>query len=356
MADEPDKDSKTEEATEKKVRDAIEKGNVPVSREATSLVSLTAIFVAGSLMFSESVIRLQQSLVRFIDDPGGWKLENGADANALLQSIAWDALPFLVPVVLLLMFAGVGASLLQNPPQIVADRIMPQLSRISLLAGWQRLFSLRGLVEFGKALFKLVAVAVVGYLVFMATQFEVLSAMFLEPVTLPELIRKILLRIVGWVALLTLALVVVDLLWSRIHWRQELRMTKQEIKDEYKQTEGDPHIKAQIKALYRARARKRQMAAIPRATVVIANPTHYAVALRYVREEGGAPMVLAKGIDLIALRIRSLAEEHDIPVIEDKPLARSLYEGVEVDNVIPPQFYKAVAEIIYYLHLRRKRK
>lgn len=356
MADQGDKDSKTEEATEKKIRSAIEEGNVPASREAATLASFIAMFIAGSFLFAGNVLHLRNSMRSFIDNPGGWRLESGADALAILHLLLSDAARLLVPVVLLLLMAGIGASLLQNPPRLVVKRIMPELSRISLQNGWGRLFSLRGLVEFGKSLFKLAAVAVVGLLVLKATQSEVLASMFMEPVSLPALIRKVLLRIVGWVALLTLAMVVADVFWSHFNWRKELRMTKQEVKDEFKQSEGDPKIKARIRALGRDRARRRMIAAVPRATVVVANPTHYAVAMRYVREEGGAPLVLAKGRDLVALKIREIAENHDIPIVEDKPLARSLYDSVEVDKLIPPQFYKAVAEIIFFLHTRRTHK
>jgi flagellar biosynthetic protein FlhB len=356
MADDDDKESKTEDATEKKIRNAIEEGNVPASREAATLASFIAMFMAGSFMFAGNVLHLQNSLMSFIDNPGGWRLESGADAIAVLHLLVSDAARLLVPVVLLLLIAGVGAGVLQNPPQLVTKRIAPDFSRISLQKGWGRLFSLRGLVEFGKSLFKLTAVAIVGFLVLKATQSELLASMFMEPVTLPALIRKVLLRIVGWVALLTLALVVADLFWSHFSWRKELRMTKQEVKDEFKQSEGDPNIKGRIRALARDRARRRMMASVPRATVVVANPTHYAVAMRYVREEGGAPLVLAKGRDLVALQIREIAENHGIPIIEDKPLARSLYDSVEVDKLIPPQFYKAVAEIIFFLHTRKTHK
>src|SRR5690606_31722062 len=131
--------------------------------------------------------------------------------------------------------------------------------------------------------------------------------------------------------------------------RRDLRMTRQEVKDEHKQIDGDPIVKARLRSLARDRSRKRMMAAVPRATMVIANPTHFAVALRYVREEGGAPLVVAKGQDLIALKIRQIAEENGIPVIEDKLLARSLYQSVEVDKLIPPEFYKAVAQIVFFL-------
>ena len=356
MADQDDKDSKTEEATEKKISHAIEEGNVPASREAATLASFVAIFLAGSFMVGENVGRLQNSLMRFIDDPGGWRLESGADAVAVLHLLATDVARTLVPVVLLLLVAGVGAAVLQNPPQLVTKRIAPEFSRISLRKGWERLFSVRGLVEFGKAVFKLGAVAIVGFLVLKATQSEVLASMFMEPAALPALVQRVLMRIVGWVALLTLALVVADLFWSRFSWRKELRMTKQEVKDEFKQAEGDPQLKARIRAIARDRSRRRMMAEVPRATLVVANPTHYAVAMRYVREEGGAPLVLAKGRDLLALKIREIAENHGIPVIEDKPLARSLYDSVEVDKLIPSQFYKAVAELIFFLHTRKTHK
>jgi flagellar biosynthetic protein FlhB len=149
-------------------------------------------------------------------------------------------------------------------------------------------------------------------------------------------------------------LVVADLVWSRFFWRRELRMTRQEIKDEQKQAEGDPIIKGRLRSLARDRARKRMIARVPQATVVIANPTHYAIALRYVRTENRAPIVVAKGLDLIALNIRSVAEKHGIPVVEDKVLARSLYDKVEVDQVIPPEFYRAVANVILYIMSRER--
>jgi flagellar biosynthesis protein FlhB len=149
-------------------------------------------------------------------------------------------------------------------------------------------------------------------------------------------------------------LVAADVLWTRFKWRSDLRMTKQEVKEEHKQAEGDPHVRARMRSIARDRARRRMIAEVPRATVVITNPTHFAIALRYVRAEGGAPVVLAKGQDLLALKIREVAEAHEIPVVEDKPLARSLYDSVEVDQHIPPHLYRAVAEIIYYLHIRNR--
>ena len=177
--------------------------------------------------------------------------------------------------------------------------------------------------------------------------------MYMEPVALPRLVRDLSVRLVAGVAAATLVLVVLDLVWSRVFWRRELRMSRQEVKDELKQSDGDPILRSRMRSLARDRSRRRMMAAVPRATLVIANPTHYAVALRYVREEGGAPLVLAKGRDLIALRIREIAEQHNVPVIEDKLLARSLHDKVVVDQMIPAEFYKAVAQIVHFIATRK---
>jgi flagellar biosynthetic protein FlhB len=350
---EDDKESKTEEPTEKRIRDAIEEGNVPFSRELPSLISLIAFAIAGKFLFDGGVVELRNALGQLVDNPADWPLENAADALALLRAVGFEAGKLLVPVVLLIMLAGFAGSFLQNPPQLVGKRIMPQLSRISPMAGFTRVFGVTGLVEFGKSLFKLIAVSIIGYMALKAAQSEILSSMFMDPVTMPEVTRTILVRIISWIAVIILVLVVVDIIWSRRHWRKELRMSREELKEEMKHSEGNPEVKARMRAIGRARSRKRMLAAVPQATLVITNPTHYAIALRYVREEGGAPRVLAKGVDVLALRIREIAEKHDIPLVEDKPLARSLYEDVDVDQLIPPQFYKAVAEIIYYLHRRK---
>jgi flagellar biosynthetic protein FlhB len=353
MAEQVERDSKTEEPTENKLREAVEKGNVPVSREAATFASLLGILVVASFLVAEGAVRLNASLRQFIDDPGGWSLENSADAVHLFEAIGSDAARLLVPAVVVLAAAGVLASLLQNPPQLVFNRIQPDLSRLSLAKGWRRVFGSVGQVEFLKAAVKFALVGALGFMLLRSVEFDVLNAMFMEPGALPELIRGVSVRLLSWLLMISAALVAADLAWSRLSWRRELRMSRQEVKDELKQMEGDPLLKARMRSLARHRARKRMIGAVPRATLVIANPTHYAVALRYVREEGGAPLVIAKGQDFLALKIREIATRHDIPVIEDKPLARSLYQSVEVDKFIPPQFYKAVAEIILALFVRR---
>jgi flagellar biosynthetic protein FlhB len=354
MAEHYDKDSRTEEATEKKIRDSLEKGRVPYSREAATFASILGILIAAFFLVGDKALRVRFSLESFIDDPGGFNLENGSDAAALMQAVAADAALLVLPVVAVIAIAGIASSLLQNQPQLVLERIKPDTSRISLSKGWTRIFGLQGQVEFLKALFKLAFVSVAGYASLATAHQDFVNALFMEPGSVPGLMQDLAIRFLSAVAVATAALVGADLAWSRISWRRDLRMSRQEVKDELKQTEGDPLIKMRLRSLQRERSRKRMMAAVPRATLVIANPTHYSVALRYVREEGGAPVVLAKGKDLIALKIRFIAEAHGIPVYEDRALARSLYESVEVERMIPPEFYKAVAGIILFLAARGK--
>lgn len=352
MAEIQDKESKTEEATDKKLRDAVEKGNVPFSKEAASFASLGGILAITGLFLAGNIVHLRLTLERFIDNPGGWSLENGSDVIQLFHAVGLDVARLLVPVILILAVTGIASSVLQNPPQLVIDRIQPDLSRISIVSGWRRLFSAQAQVEFLKAAFKFAVVGLVGLLILRAAQGDVFKAMFMEPGAIPELLRVLVMKLLGALLIATIVLAAADLVWSRVHWQRELRMTRQEVKDELKQMQGDPILKARMRSLARDRSRRRMIAAVPRATVVIANPTHYAVALRYVREESSAPMVIAKGQDLIALKIRQIAEEHGVPVVEDKLLARSLYQSVETDKMIPPEFYKAVAEIILFLMVR----
>jgi flagellar biosynthetic protein FlhB len=353
MAEKPDKESKTEEPTEKKVRDSYERGFVPFSREAAMLASLLGMLIITGFFLVSGVDRLNLSLRRLIDNPGGWSLESGADVIRLFEAVTFDAAHLLLPVALILAVSGILASMLQNAPRIVLERIRPQFSRLSLSSGWRRLFGAQGLTEFAKALFKLVSVVVLGFLLLRSAQHDAMNAMIVEPMALPALVLSLGTRLLSAIAVACVVLVAADIVWSRLFWHRELKMTRQEVKDELKQADGDPIVKARMRSLARDRMRKRMIAAVPRATLVIANPTHFAVALRYVREEGGAPLVVAKGQDLIALKIRAVAVEHGIPVVENKALAQALYRSAEVDRMIPPEFYKAVAEIVFFLFARQ---
>ena len=349
MADTPDQESKTQEPTEKKIRDALDQGKIPVSREASVFASMAALMVIQAFLIGQGVQELLPTLKSLIDDPDGFRLSTGADAQNLLTVVGLQAMHFMLPLVLVLIVFGLAASLLQNSPRLVLERIQPDFSRISPAKGWNRLFGTQGLVEFAKAIFKLVTVSVVVGFVLRSSEARAFEAMYTDPVALPEMILTIAMRIVSAICIATIVLVAMDLAWSRFHWRRELRMTRQELKDEHKQAEGDPLIKARLRSLARDRSRQRMIASASKATLVIANPTHYAVALRYERDENPAPLVLAKGMDAIALKIRAVAEENRIPVVENKALARALYDAVQVDQVIPPEFFRPVAEMIYFL-------
>lgn len=352
MSDSEDKSSKTEFPTEKKISDAVEKGNLPVSREAPILASLLAIMAFIALQAREGVQRLLLSLQTTFENPLQWDLDTSADALHVLHMLAREAVWFILPAAGLFIAGGVISSVLQNPPQINIERIRPKWSNVSPASGFTRIFGLRGLTEFGKAVFKFITIGVVVSMLLVSSFPTMMQAMFADPVLVPELILQMAMKLLSGISIATIVLVAADLAMTRFHWRRDLMMSKQEIKDENKQAEGDPQIKARQRQIGRDRVRRRMMADVPLATLVIANPTHYAIALRYVREEGGAPVVVAKGADLVALKIREIAEANDVPVIEDKLLARSMYDHVEIDQMIPPQFFKAIAEIIYFLHSR----
>jgi flagellar biosynthesis protein FlhB len=354
MADDDDKESKTEQASEKKIRDAVEKGNLPFSKEAPIFATLLAVLVFALFFAYDAMVRLAVFLATFLERPNEWSLSNSADAISLYQIVFVEIARAIVVVMALLVAAGVGASVLQNLPQLVGDRIMPKMNRISPMAGWKRLFGVQGFVEFLKSLGKVLFAGVFLTFAMSDVHVRLLEGMLMLPSAFGMQIRDIVVDLVMIVAFSMALIAGVDLLWTRFHWMQELRMTKQEVKDEHKQAEGDPILKARMRSLARDRVRQRMMASVPRATMVIANPTHFSIALRYVREETAAPIVVAKGQDLIALKIREVAEEHGIPIFEDVTLARSMFKQVSVDSMIPPQFYQAVAELIRIIQGNRK--
>lgn len=353
MSDERDKESQTEEATEKKLADAIEHGNVPISREASLLASLACFLIIMIFMLRSSGANLVYTLVYFVDDPAGWRLDRGNDAIALGNLILVACGAFLAPIFSLLIVFGLTASMAQNAPRFVPDRIMPKLSRISISGGASRVFGPRGWTEFLKNVLKIGSVSAIAGAVLSGQKIELINAVFYDIGDLPDRILNLAIRVVSSIVVATLVVAAADLVWARIHWRRDQRMSRQEIKDEIKQMEGDRLLKARLRSIRLDRSRKRMLTAVPKATMVVVNPTHYAVALRYVRGEGGAPMVVAKGLDLIALKIREIAEEYHIPIVEDKPLARSLYDAVKVDSAIPAEFYRAIAELIHLIQEKK---
>ncbi len=353
MAEEQDKESKTEDATEKKIRDAVEKGQLPFARDVPVLSSFLAILVFMIFMAQPGAVELGKFLSMFLERPEAWSLQNEHDAMLLYRQVLLELGKMMIGVLLLLVAFGVAASIFQNMPRFVLDRVQPKMSRLSLKQGWSRLFGKKGLVEFLKSLGKLVFATAVVAMAMNGAQTDLLAGMITQPEAFGSVIRDLTIDIVLAITAVMVLIGVADLLWSRFSWRQDLRMSRQEVKDEIKQSEGDPIMRSRLRSLQRDRARRRMIADVPKATLVIANPTHYAIALRYVRDETAAPVVVAKGQDLVALKIREIAEANDIPVFEDVALARSMYDQVTVNGVIPPQFYRAVAELVRVLYTNK---
>ena len=348
-------DEKTEQPTEKKLREAAEEGRLPSSREAPLFAFLLSTLLVCTLTFRTGATELVGTLSRLVDNPGGWSLRNGADAAALIRAVLLSAAGFLAPIVLVFFTAGIAVAVAQHMPRIVLSRIAPDFSKLSPMKGLHRLFGRDGLIEFAKAAFKLVAVGFIVALVVGAERTTVLDALFADPGDAPATMLGIFSRLIMGVATAFVLLAGADIVWTKVTWHQSMMMSRREIKDEMRQAEGDPMLKARRRSLALDRSRRRMMKDVPRATMVIANPTHFAIALRYVRSETKAPIVLAKGQDLLALKIREIAEENGITVIEDKLLARSMYDHVEVSQAIPPQFFKAVAEIVHFIQARNKK-
>lgn len=351
MADEAqDKSSQTEEPTEKKQSDARQKGNTPNSREAGTFLSLLAAFVVVAGIGPFVMSQLADAMVPLIERPEG--LIEGTDVGDLTQMIGHFILETgsaLAPVFVILVLAGLVAAFAQGHVVMTPERIRPKLERLSIPNGFKRMFGLSAAIEFANGLTKITIVGAITASVLWPAFARAESLVFTDVSALPGIIKEFTVRLLVAVAAAMSLIAALDLIWRRFDWRRNLRMSPREIKDEMKQVEGDPMIKARLREIRRQRARRRMLEAVPTATVVVMNPTHYAVALRYERGADPVPVCVAKGLDLIALRIREVAEANGIAVVEDPPLARALHAALDVDQPIAKEFYRAVAELISYV-------
>jgi flagellar biosynthetic protein FlhB len=265
-----------------------------------------------------------------------------------LELIAALAIPFL-----LLMLAAVAGNLVQHKPVWSFDVLAPKLSKISPAAGFQRLFSMQALANLAKGVVKITLIGAVLTALMWPERLRLIALTRGDLADVLPLALSLTLKLLGAVVAMMAIVAVADYLFQYRRWYQKQKMSLREMKEEFKQSEGDPTIKGKLKQMRHTRMRKRMIAAVPKAAVVITNPTHYAVALQYERGMP-APVCVAKGVDALALKIREVAGEHAVPVVENPPLARALHATVEVDQAIPPEHYKAVAEVIgYVLRLRR---
>ena len=350
MSDEEDDSSKTEDPTQKKLDEARKKGQVPQSKEVNSWITLLAITLLIGMAASGLFVNFENFLKVFIEQPH--LMGSGGIGSVLSQTMIKTLGIIAVPMLVLFVAAMIGP-FAQVGFMIAPEVLKMDFSKVSPMKGAKRLFSMKSIVEFIKSFLKILAIGWVGY-VATAPFFPAIEHTMNQPVgqILSNLYTMTMRMLVGMmVALLIIALA--DLLYQRWDFNKSMRMTKQELKDEYKQTEGDPHVKGKLKQLRFEKSRQRMMQAVPKADVIITNPTHFAVALKYNPDEMDAPTVIAKGVDDVALRIRELGKEHNVEIVENPPLARSLYADVELEQAIPPELFKAVAEVISYVFQKR---
>lgn len=344
MSDE-DKSQKTEEPTAKRLREAEEKGEVASSQEVKTLVILIAVLGVlagyGGWISSRLAARLQSYISRVH--------EIGSDQSGILQVIGGLGLE--VFLILLLPFsvfivAAIVANRTQHQFTFTFEKLKPDIKNLSLLKGAKKIFGKRLFVEFGKIVGKLLAVSGTIFLIAYPERARLDTVMLLPPIEVVGLVHEMAIKLLIGVIIIMIIIAAIDFSFQKYQHHEQLKMTKQEVKDERKQTDGDPKVKAKLAQIRFERHAQRMMAAVPNADVVITNPTHYAVALEYKHETMDVPVLLAKGVDEVALRIRERAEEYDIPIMENPPLARALYATVELEQEIPPDHYQAVAEVI----------
>ncbi len=349
-------EEKTEQATPKRKQDERKKGNVFKSQEVITLASLLAVFFTLQTLGGLVLNTLMGGIQRFWAQAGVIEsLALGDVRKLFLQGglvFALAALPCLLVAGLVVIVATVA----QTRGNFAAEAFKPKFSRMSPAQGLKKIFSLRGLMELFKSIVKIIILAYVIYSKYMERVVELPRLMEMDFAAVLFYAGGFLMDIVTSVSVIYIALAAADFLFQRWQFEKDMRMTKQEIKEEYKQTEGDPQIKGKIKQKQREMSQARMMQSVPEADVIIRNPTHYAVAVKYAAGIDNAPIVLAKGADLMALRIIRVGEENGVMLVENRPLARSLYENAPLDAEIPPEFYGAVAEVLAFVYSLQSKK
>ena len=346
---------KTEVPTEKKRRESREEGQVAFSKELSSAALLAGIvltLVATSPIILDAMRQLMSQIFRDLAQSEELSIDS---IFTLSGEIFYIILPAFAPFVAVIIFVGIFASVLQVGVQITFKAISPKFNKISPLTGLKRLFSSQSLADFLKSMAKLIIVGFVGYLTYIdkITELNGLSVSTPESILIYNF--TVVAEVAGKIVLALVAIAIFDYFYQRWHHEQQLMMTKQEVKDETKQTEGDPQLKARIRQIQREMSNARMMQEVPKADAVIVNPTHFSVAILYDRDVMSAPEVIAKGADHLALRMRTVARENNVPILERPELARDLYANVDIGDDIPERFYKAIAEILAFVYRLRKR-
>ncbi|GLH79672.1 flagellar biosynthesis protein FlhB [Bradyrhizobium sp. SSBR45G] len=352
MADEGDSEDKTEDPTQKRLDQALERGDVVKSQELNTwfvIAAATLVMSTFSGSIGTAVLVPLRNLIA-----NSWMIHtDGAGLLALARSLSFVVIAAIGVPILMVMLAAIGGNMMQHRLVWSGEPLKPTLSKISPLAGAKRLFGKQAAVNFAKGIFKLVLLGTVMVMILWPERLRLESLLHMDVAELLGVTMSLTKHLMGSVVALLALVAIGDYLFQYRQWYERQKMSLQEMKEEFKQSEGDPHVKGRIRQIRQQRMKKRMMAAVPKASVIITNPTHYSVALSYERGMS-APVCVAKGVDNIAFKIREIAKAHDIPIVENVPLARALYATVEIDEEIPVEHYHAVAEIIgYVMGLRR---
>jgi flagellar biosynthetic protein FlhB len=352
MADENDSSDKTEDPTQKRLDEALERGDVAKSQEINTwfvIAGATLILSTFSGSIGGGIVVPLRNLIA-----NSWMIPaDGPGLLSLARNLEYAVIAAIGVPLLLLAFAAIAGNMMQHRLVWSGEALKPKFSKISPAAGAKRIFGKQAAVNFAKGVFKLIALGAVMTAILWPERLRMESMVRLDPSVLLGTTTGLTQQLMGAVVAMLAVVALGDYLFQYRQWFERQKMSLQEMKQEFKQSEGDPHIKGRIRQLRQARMKKRMMAAVPKASVIITNPTHFSVALSY--ESGmSAPVCVAKGADNIAFKIREVAKAHDIPIVENVPLARALYATVDIDDEIPVEHYHAVAEIIgYVMGLRR---
>jgi flagellar biosynthesis protein FliR/FlhB len=348
-------EDKTEEATSKKKSDARKKGQVARSKEVNLAFTLFACTLVLLTLGAYVGTSLKDTLKMFLTD---YLIKdiNYNDVKSLTLIVLWRIAIVILPIIVPIMVLGIVGNFVQVGFMFTQEPIKPQLSKLNPLSGFKRIFSFRTFVETIKDLIIVGVLGYTGYSFIRDNYQNILQMSNLRIGAIPAAFGKLVMSIFTKVTIIMIIIAVADYIYQRLQYNKELKMTKQEIKEEYKQQEGDPQIKSKIRQRQREMASKRMMQAVPDATVIVTNPTHIACALRYEDGKDSAPILLAKGADNIAIKIKEIAKENNVPIIENKPLARMIYAQVDIDSEVPNEMYQAVAEILAIVYKMKKKK
>lgn len=346
---------KTEKPSAKKKKDERKKGNVAKSKEVVNAVTFAGVIlvIAGGTDFIVTELKNLMEFFLSVDFIGAL---NNQTIQSILMKGTMSLFKIFLPIGFIIMTLGIIGNVMQTGFLLSPEALKPKLDKLNPVSGFKNIFSMKAV---GTLIKSLVVIAFLGYIGFSYVKSNYFSIINIGNIYMPYMILSIKEVVVGLMKNILLGLVFIgcaDFAYNMFTHNKQMRMTKQEVKEEYKQVEGDPIIKGQIKQRQRQMATQRMMQAVPSATVILTNPTHLSIALRYEKDKDSAPIVVAKGADIVAMKIREIAKENDIPIIENKPLARLLFKKVEIDQEIPVDMYQMVAEVLLMVYKMKNKK